>query len=575
MGFSIKAWLNPFGSGTAYDQPVDTGITPQTPVDAAGLRDLEQRASAGIDATVATHAATPHPSAAQAAALVGTNGTPSSGNPFVTNSDPRNANARAPTAHAHLVADLGTGAPAAGKYLDGAGAWAALPAASGVAFTPAGTIASTTVQAAIEEVAAEAGGAGAQPARTVTGTTANYGAALAVDFVNVARTKQYSGVVNANLVATVTNPVAGSELILDGQNDGAGGHTLTVNGTPVPLPQAPNAPIDVVVRWFDAVTFRIVSAGVETDPLAVLKSSFAGKGSMQVATAAGTPADQAVGADGRLWVPDSSQANGWAFKTLAAAGVEATANKGAANGYAGLGAGSLVPQAQLGSGSGGAGTKFLADDQTYKVPAGGGGGAPGSATPLAIGKWYLPPTGSIGGSNIAAAQGTAYAQVFTAGRAATMAGIKAQCQVAGTAGTRYRWVIVVDGDGAGDTGWPGGGVASGAVIVTNADIMIAADVTGLLTATFAVAPVLVLGTKYWLVGWQADAAATNTAWKGGNGHAGNPMQPSDPTNPSIGGSMAWAAGATLGAGAIPAGLFLKANWTVSSNFPHFEMGASA
>lgn len=45
--------------------------------------------------------------------------------------------------------------------------------------------------------------------------------------------------------------------------------------------------------------------------------------------------------------------------------------KNAANGYAGLGAGGLVAQAQLGSGSGGAGTKYLADDQTYKTPAAG------------------------------------------------------------------------------------------------------------------------------------------------------------------------------------------------------------
>lgn len=46
--------------------------------------------------------------------------------------------------------------------------------------------------------------------------------------------------------------------------------------------------------------------------------------------------------------------------------------KGAASGYAGLDAGTHVPQAQLGSGSGGAGTKVLYDDQTYKIPSGGG-----------------------------------------------------------------------------------------------------------------------------------------------------------------------------------------------------------
>jgi hypothetical protein len=35
----------------------------------------------------------------------------------------------------------------------------------------------------------------------------------------------------------------------------------------------------------------------------------------------------------------------------------------------------LVPQAQLGTGSTGAGTKVLYDDQTYKTPSGGGGGS--------------------------------------------------------------------------------------------------------------------------------------------------------------------------------------------------------
>lgn len=40
------------------------------------------------------------PSAGQKSALAGTNGTPGSGNPYVTDSDARNANARTPTAHA-------------------------------------------------------------------------------------------------------------------------------------------------------------------------------------------------------------------------------------------------------------------------------------------------------------------------------------------------------------------------------------------------------------------------------------------------------------------------------------------
>ena len=52
-------------------------------------------------------------------------------------------------------------------------------------------------------------------------------------------------------------------------------------------------------------------------------------------------------------------------------GHEATVNKGAVSGYAGLGANSVVPTVQLGSGSA-SGTTYLRGDQTWATPAGGG-----------------------------------------------------------------------------------------------------------------------------------------------------------------------------------------------------------
>lgn len=52
--------------------------------------------------------------------------------------------------------------------------------------------------------------------------------------------------------------------------------------------------------------------------------------------------------------------------------------KAAASGYASLDAGTLVPVAQLGTGTPD-GTKFLRDDRTWVTPAGGGGGAPTNA----------------------------------------------------------------------------------------------------------------------------------------------------------------------------------------------------
>lgn len=53
--------------------------------------------------------------------------------------------------------------------------------------------------------------------------------------------------------------------------------------------------------------------------------------------------------------------------------IETQNNKGAASGYASLDGSVLVPFAQLGSGTP-SGSKFLRDDRTWAVPAGGGGG---------------------------------------------------------------------------------------------------------------------------------------------------------------------------------------------------------
>jgi hypothetical protein len=78
-------------------------------------------------------------------------------------------------------------------------------------------------------------------------------------------------------------------------------------------------------------------------------------------------------------------------------GYQKESEKSAASGYASLDSGTHVPQAELGSGSGGAGTKVLYDDQTYKTPSAGfvnpmttegdliRGGTSGAAGRLAVG----------------------------------------------------------------------------------------------------------------------------------------------------------------------------------------------
>jgi hypothetical protein len=65
---------------------------------------LDGTGDAGVSADYSRgdhkHADANRPTNSEKAAFVGTNGTPSGTNPFVTDSDPRNTNARTPTAHA-------------------------------------------------------------------------------------------------------------------------------------------------------------------------------------------------------------------------------------------------------------------------------------------------------------------------------------------------------------------------------------------------------------------------------------------------------------------------------------------
>ena len=91
--------------------------------------------------------------------------------------------------------------------------------------------------------------------------------------------------------------------------------------------------------------------------------------------------------------------------------LEHTARRGVAGGYASLDASALVPFAQLGTGTA-TGSKFLRDDRTWQVPAGGGGGAPTDAQYLTLTtnatltqertiSLTLPLSGSDGGAGAA------------------------------------------------------------------------------------------------------------------------------------------------------------------------------
>lgn len=83
--------------------------------------------------------------------------------------------------------------------------------------------------------------------------------------------------------------------------------------------------------------------------------------------------------------------NGFGFINVSGSGFELLSNKGAANGYAPLGATGLVPAANLGTGGSGIGTNFLGDDGVFR-PISAGAVSFGSQTANRV--FAGPTTGS-------------------------------------------------------------------------------------------------------------------------------------------------------------------------------------
>lgn len=148
-------WAAP--PGDAPSVPTGTGFRHIT----AGAEDAAAKLVTNVDVNAAaailesklalnyaTHSNANDPTAGQKAALAGTSGVPGDANRYVTNDDPRNTNARTPTAHNHAAADINSGtldgdrlpalsatkkggAPAtgtpSGKFLKDDNTWAASP----------------------------------------------------------------------------------------------------------------------------------------------------------------------------------------------------------------------------------------------------------------------------------------------------------------------------------------------------------------------------------------------------------------------------------------------------------------
>jgi hypothetical protein len=148
MAFSVKAWLDRFGSGGSYEAP-STDPADNTPLDSVDLRDMETRLSDYTDtreaAEVSARNTAINTHAVDTTAVHGIADTAA----LATSAALASGLAgKANAAHTHTVSSLGTGTPASGKYLDGGGAWTTLPASG-----PGGGSVSADEQAALDAAA--------------------------------------------------------------------------------------------------------------------------------------------------------------------------------------------------------------------------------------------------------------------------------------------------------------------------------------------------------------------------------------------------------------------------------------
>jgi hypothetical protein len=314
VAFSIKAWLDRFGSGGSFDQPTDTGATPTTPVDAAGMRDMETRLSGYTDSREAAEVSARNTAisthSVDTTAVHGITDTAVlATSASVTSAVAAEASARNTAISAAISAqgDLATQVELDAHVND----TTAAHAASAIAVSPA-VGGDATVQAVLTTHetrldAAQSGSGGGLLAVTAGGNqSGTYAPAVA------AARELHTITLTGNVTVAPTGWQAGAEILIEATQDAAGSRTLSVNdGSGARSVEiSPDASATTLVRLLGRTTTDLdveVPGSGATGPQGTAGATGATGATGAAGSTGSTGATGAAGADGQTTVTANAQ----------------------------------------------------------------------------------------------------------------------------------------------------------------------------------------------------------------------------------------------------------------------------